>query len=155
MSINRKDIEGVLVYPLKQIPDERGKIMHMLRRDDPHFEEFGEIYFSMVYPGVVKGWHLHKEMTLNYAVVVGMIKLVLYDEREHSPTQGALKELFIGESNYALVKIPPGVWNGFKGVGRKPAIIANCATLPHDPDEIVRRDPFDNDIPYDWRLKHR
>ena len=70
-------IEGVKVIPLRQIPDERGKIMHMLRADDPHFEKFGEIYFSVVFPGVVKGWHLHKEMTLNYAVVSGNIKLAL------------------------------------------------------------------------------
>ncbi|MFC1936202.1 dTDP-4-dehydrorhamnose 3,5-epimerase family protein [Chloroflexota bacterium] len=148
-------IEGVLIHPLRQILDERGKIMHMLRRDDPHFEEFGEIYFSVVNPGVVKGWHLHTEMTLNYAVVSGTIKLVLYDERPDSPTKGELQELFIGESNYALVKIPPEVWNGFKGTGVSPAIVANCATLPHDPDEIKRLDPFDNHIPYDWALKHR
>ena len=148
-------IDGVLVHPLGRIPDERGKIMHMLRCDDPHFERFGEIYFSVVYPGVIKGWHLHKEMTLNYAVVSGMIKLVLYDDRPDSPTRGELQELFIGESNYVLVRIPPGVWNGFKGIGVAPAIVANCATLPHDPDEIVRMDPFDNHIPYDWRLKHR
>lgn len=148
-------INGVLVHPLRQIPDERGKIMHMLRCDDPHFERFGEIYFSVVYPGVIKGWHLHKEMTLNYAVVSGMIKLVLYDDRPDSPTRGELQELFIGDSNYVLVRIPPGVWNGFKGVGVLPAIVANCATLPHDPGEIVRMDPFDNHIPYDWALKHR
>jgi dTDP-4-dehydrorhamnose 3,5-epimerase len=148
-------IEGVLVQTLRQIPDERGKIMHMLRSDDPHFERFGEIYFSVVYPGVVKGWHLHKEMTLNYAVVSGTIKLVLYDDRDGSPTRGGLQELFIGESNYVLVRIPPGVWNGFKGVGLTPAIVANCSTLPHDPEEIVRVDPLDNRIPYDWALKHR
>jgi len=146
-------IKGVSVHPLKQIPDERGKIMHMLRVDDPHFEKFGEIYFSVVYPGVVKGWHLHKRMTLNYAVIVGMIKLVLYDDREESPTRGELMELFIGESNYMLVKIPPKVWNGFKGVGTQPAIVANCATLPHDPEEIVRMDPFENSIPYNWELE--
>jgi len=143
-------IEGVSIYLLKQIPDERGKIMHMLRVDDSHFKEFGEIYFSVVYPGVVKGWHLHKRMTLNYAVIVGMIKLVLYDDREGSPTRAELTELFIGESNYVLVEIPPGVWNGFKGVGTNAAIVANCATLPHDPEEIVRMDPFDNHIPYSW-----
>jgi dTDP-4-dehydrorhamnose 3,5-epimerase len=84
-----------------------------------------------------------------------MIKLVLYDAREDSPTKGDVQELFLGESNYALVRIPPGVWNGFKGVGVHPAIVANCATLPHDPDEIVRMDPFENSIPYDWALKHR
>jgi len=147
-------IEGVLVYPLGQIPDERGKVMHMLRRDDPHFEQFGEIYFSIVYPGAIKAWHLHKSMTLNYAVVHGMIKLVLYDDRKESPTRGKLQELFIGESNYVLVRIPPNIWNGFKGIGTVPAIVANCATLPHDPDEIIRMSPFDPTISYDWGLRH-
>jgi dTDP-4-dehydrorhamnose 3,5-epimerase len=148
-------IDGVLIVPLRVIPDERGKIMHMLRSDAPHFEQFGEIYFSTVYPGVVKGWHLHREMVLNYAVVTGMIKLVLYDEREGSPTYGAVQELFVGEANYVLVRIPHGVWNGFKGVGVTPAVVANCSTLPHDPHEIVRLDPLHNHIPYDWALVHR
>ncbi len=148
-------IDGVLVHSLQQIADERGMVMHMLRCDDPHFERFGEIYFSVIYPGVVKGWHLHKKMTLNYAVVSGMIKLVLYDDRPESPSKGELQEIFVGDSNYVLVRIPPGVWNGFKGIGVAPAIVANCATLPHDPDEIMRMDPFDNHIPYDWALKHR
>ena len=147
-------IDGVVVKPLRRIPDERGFIMHMLRRDDQDFEEFGEIYFSSVYPGAIKAWHLHKEMSLNYAVVVGMIKLVLYDDREDSPTKGELQELYIGRENYQLVKIPPYVWNGFKGYGDEMSILANCASLPHDPDEIVRMSPFDPGIPYDWDLKH-
>jgi dTDP-4-dehydrorhamnose 3,5-epimerase len=148
-------INGVGIYPLKQIPDERGKIMHMLRSDDPYFDQFGEIYFSVVYPGVVKGWHLHKASTRNYAVIVGMIKLVLYDDNPDSSTRGELMELFIGESNYCLVKIPPLIWNGFKGIGTQPAIVANCATLPYHPSEIERMDPYKNSIPYDWGLKHQ
>lgn len=147
-------IEGVEIVPLRQIPDERGKIMHMLRSDEPAFERFGEIYFSMVYPGAIKAWHLHTKMTLNYAVVVGMIKLVLYDPRPQSPTRGLVQEVFLGESNYSRVKIPPGIYNGFKGIGGIPAIVANCATLPHDPEEIQRLDPFSKDIPYTWDLRH-
>ena len=147
-------IHGVSIHPLKRIPDERGKVMHMLRRDDPWFEKFGEIYFSVVYPGVIKGWHLHKVMTLNYAVVDGAIKIVLYDERESSPSKGEVQEIFAGEDNYSLVTIPPNIWNGFKGIGVKPAIVANCATEPHDPSEIIRVDPFSKKIPYDWNLRH-
>lgn len=128
--------------------------MKMLRADDAHFEKFGEIYFSIVYPGVVKGWHLHRQMTLNYAAPSGMIKFVMYDARPNSPTKGELQEIFIGEDNYVLVKVPPGIYNGFKGIGVKPAIVANCATLPHDPEEIMRVDPFKNDIPYSWDVKH-
>jgi dTDP-4-dehydrorhamnose 3,5-epimerase len=126
----------------------------MLRRDDPGFAQFGEIYFSLVYPGVVKGWHIHSRMTLNYAVPVGMIKLVCYDDREDSPTRGAVQELHFGELNYALVTIPPQVWNGFKGVGAVPALVANCASEPHDPEEIARIDPCSVEIPYDWALRH-
>ena len=153
--VSVKSIEGVQVIPLTKIPDERGAIFHMLRNDDPHFTKFGEVYFSKVYPGIVKGWHVHKRMTLNYAVVAGMIKLVLYDDRQQSPTAGALMELYIGEENYRLVSIPPGVVNGFKGVGTEPSLIANCATEPHDPEEITYIDPLVNDIPYDWALKIR
>jgi len=147
-------IEGIAIRPLKQISDERGKVMHMLKRDDPWFEKFGEIYFSAVYPGAIKGWHLHKVMTLNYAVVSGIIKLVLYDDREGSPSRGRLQEIFTGQDNYALISIPANVWNGFKGIGTAPAIVANCATIPHDPAEIVRLDPLTKTIPYDWNLKH-
>lgn len=147
-------IRGVSVRPLARIPDERGMVMRMLRRDDPGFEKFGEIYFSVVYPGAIKGWHLHRRMTLNYAVISGMIKLVLYDDRPDSSTRGELMELFAGEQQYVLITIPPLVWNGFKGIGAAPAIVANCATEPHDPAEIERMDPFSPAIPYHWDLKH-
>lgn len=129
--------------------------MHMLRADDPLFEQFGEIYFSVVYPQVIKGWHIHSLMTLNYACVSGMIKLVLFDERQDSPSKGVIQEIYLGESEYKLVRIPPGVWNGFKGVGTSPAVVANLASHPHDPAEISRLDPLNNHIPYDWSLKHR
>ena len=148
------EIHGLRVTPLRRIPDERGAVMHMLREDGEAFERFGEIYFSLVYPGVIKGWHLHRRMTLNYAVPVGMVKLVCYDDRPESPTRGNLRELHIGELNYALVTIPPLVWNGFKGEGAQTALVANCATVPHDPEEIERVDPFTERIPYDWALRH-
>ena len=147
-------IDGIEISQLDIIPDERGMILKMLRNDDPVFREFGEIYFSAIYPGVVKGWHIHKKMTLNYAVVCGSIKLVLYDDRGGSLTKGEVQEIFLGRGNYKLVTIPPMIWNGFKGIGTEPAIVANCATIPHDPDEIERMDPFDNEIPYNWELKN-
>jgi dTDP-4-dehydrorhamnose 3,5-epimerase len=147
-------IRDVQVVPLKRISDERGTVSHMLRRDDPHFREFGEIYFSSVYPGVVKGWHLHERMVLNYACVVGTIKLVLFDERPGSPTKGQLQTVYLGERNYVLVTVPPGVWNGFMNVDAHEAVVANCATIPHDPAEIRRMDPHASHIPYDWSRKN-
>jgi dTDP-4-dehydrorhamnose 3,5-epimerase len=148
-------IEGVKIVDLKKIPDERGMIMHMLRNDDPHFEKFGEIYFSTAYPSVIKGWHEHTKQVQNYAVIQGMIKLVLYDNRPDSPTYKNLMELFIGVDNYKLVRIPPGVINGWKTIGTTTAILANCSTLPHQPDEMKRYDPFGDKVPYDWGIKMR
>jgi len=148
-------IDGVKVIPLKQIPDERGKVMHMLRNDSEHFKGFGEIYFSCVYPGAIKAWHIHKRMILNYAVPYGNIKLVLYDDRKKSPTRGKLQEIFLGPDNYHLVTIPPLIWNGFKGLGNTMSIVANCVSIPYDPEEIRRLDPFDKHIPYDWEVKYR
>ena len=148
-------IDGVEIHPLRQIPDERGKVMHMLRCDDPDYKAFGEIYFSWVNPGVVKGWHLHREMTLHYSVPFGQIKLVLYDDREDSSTRGELMEIFSGPESYQLIRIPPRVWNGFKGIGVTPALVANCSDIPHRAGEIERKDPFDSSIPYRWELIHR
>ena len=148
-------IDGLILTPLNQIFDERGKVMHMLREDSSVFTRFGEIYFSSTYPGVVKAWHLHKRMTLNYAVVSGEIKLVLYDDRESSPTRGEIQEIFVSPENYMLITVPPLIWNGFKCVGTQTAILANCATLPHDSNEIERRAPEDFRIPYNWSLVHR
>lgn len=148
-------IDGVIVTPLRTIPDERGKIMHMLRADAPHFKGFGEIYFSAIHNGAIKAWHIHKEMTLNYACVSGKIKFVLYDDRPDSSTTGEIQEIYLGPDSHQLVTVPPMVWNGFKGVGGHDiSIVANCTDIPHCPNEIDRCDPIENDIPYCWDLKH-
>lgn len=148
-------IEGVQVVPLQRIPDERGTVYHMLRSTDPHFICFGEIYFSTVYPGVVKAWHRHREMTLNYACIFGRVKLVLYDGRVNSASKGEVMEMFLGPDHYSLVSIPPDLWNGFKGMSEPHAIVANCCTHPHDPARSERLEPFGNQIPYDWEIKHQ
>ncbi len=145
-------INGVKIIPLKRIPDDRGAVMHMLRADDPHFQKFGEIYFSMVYPGKIKGWHLHTKMVLNYAVVTGQIKLVIYDCRKDSSTAGEVQEIITGEDNYCLIQVPTLVWNGFQGLGHAKSIVANCSTVPHDPEEIKRIDWKDPSIPYRWEM---
>jgi dTDP-4-dehydrorhamnose 3,5-epimerase len=143
-------IDGVIITPLKKISDSRGAVLHMLRSDSDVYESFGEIYFSIVYSGIVKAWHFHKHMTINYAVPVGQIKFVLYDDRDDSPSNGEVQEITLGEENYGLVTVPPMIWNGFAGTSQEAAMVANCATHPHDPDEIIRREHNDARMPYDW-----
>jgi dTDP-4-dehydrorhamnose 3,5-epimerase len=149
-------IQGVQINTRRIIPDDRGKIMHIMKLSDEQFNTFGEVYCSTVYPGVVKGWHMHKKMTLNYVVLKGNIKFVLYDDRTDSSTYKQIQEIIIGENQYVMVTVPPFVWNGFKGIGTEEAFVINFTDMPHDSEEIVRMDPHNNDIiEYDWSLKDR
>jgi dTDP-4-dehydrorhamnose 3,5-epimerase len=154
LTLQGPPIHDFQVVPLRRIPDERGTILHMLRRTDPHFIEFGEIYFTTIYRDVIKGWHAHRDMTLNYACVHGRIKLVLFDDREGSPTRGSLMEAYLGTDNHALAIIPPGLWNGMKGMSDPFALVANCATHTHDPSRTSRLDPTDPAVPYDWAVRN-
>jgi len=143
-------IDGVILTPLKQVIDERGKVMHMLREGDSVFKRFGEIYFSCTHPGSIKAWHLHKESVLNYVCIKGKVKLVLFDDRKESSTQGVCQELTLSPEDYFLVTIPSNIWNGFKGLDKNESIIANCLTLPHNEKEMVRKDPLDKSFNYNW-----
>lgn len=148
-------IKDVKIKKLKVIPDERGWLMEMLRCDDEFYQKFGQVYLTVAYPGVVKGWHYHKKQTDHFVVVNGMLKVVLYDGREGSPTQGAVNEFFMGEKNPMLLVIPPLVLHGMKGIATQPGYLINVPTEPYnyrEPDEF-RVDPHDNDIPYDWNQK--
>ena len=146
-------IEGVKITKLKQLVDERGKIMHMLRNDSPIFDKFGEIYFSTINPGYIKAWHLHKEATLNYVCIKGKVNLVLYDDRNKSKSAGVYQNFLLSPNHYLLITIPPYIWNGFKGLDSSESIIANCLDLPHNEKEMVRKDPNDKYFKYDWSLK--
>ena len=143
-------IHDVKITPLKIISDNRGKVIHMLRTDSQVFEKFGEIYFSTIYHQSIKGWHLHKESTLNYVCIKGKVKLVLFDDRKESSTKGVCQELILSPEDYFLVTIPPNIWNGFKGIGSSESIIANCITLQHNEKEMIRKDPFDKKFSYEW-----
>lgn len=148
-------IEGVKAKKLKVIPDERGRLMEILRCDEEVFDKFGQVYLSTTYPGVVKGWHYHKVQTDNIACVKGMLKLVLFDNRECSATNGEVNEFFIGEHNPMLVQVPKGVYHGWKCVSVEEAMVINCPTEAYNysqPDEY-RVDPHKNDIPYKWERK--
>jgi dTDP-4-dehydrorhamnose 3,5-epimerase len=150
-------IDGVTVAKLKVIPDERGRLMEMLRNDEGDFLKFGQAYMTTAYPGAVKGWHYHKIQRDNMVVVSGMMKIVLYDMRADSPTRGELLEIFAGTFNPVRVSIPPGVCHGFKCISTDEAIVINIPTELYrydDPDEF-RIDPHSKEIPYDWNRKDR
>ena len=148
-------IQDVQVKPLKVIADERGRLMEMLRSDDPLFKGFGQVYLTAAYPGVVKAWHYHKKQWDHFVCVRGMAKVVLFDSREQSRTRNEINEFFLGDHHPILLQIPPLVYHGFKCVSDGEAIIINCPTecyVYDNPDEF-RVDPHRNDLPYDWARK--
>lgn len=148
-------IHGVRTKPLKVIPDERGRVMEILRTDDALFSKFGQVYVTTTYPQVVKAWHCHKIQTDNIVPVQGMVKLVLYDPRENSPTRGEINEFYIGVHNPMLVQVPNMIYHGWKCVSEEEAIIINIPTEVYDystPDEY-RLPPHGKDIPYNWARK--
>ena len=148
-------IDGVKAKKLRVIPDERGRLMEILRNDDDVFLEFGQVYMTTTYPGVVKAWHLHKEQADNVACVQGMVKLVLYDPREQSPTFKQIDQYYLGLHNPLLVQIPMGVYHGWMCISTEEAVIVNVPTkcYAHDNPDEFRLDPHENDIPYDWKRK--
>jgi dTDP-4-dehydrorhamnose 3,5-epimerase len=151
MSLETPGIDGVELHPLRQIEDDRGAVLHMLRCDAPYFTRFGEVYFSLIFPQAIKAWKRHNRMTQNFAVPMGAIKLVLYDDRLQSSTWGQLAEIILGRpDHYYLLRIPPLIWYGFQGLGPMPALLANCADLPHDPTEAENLPLVQNYIPYRW-----
>jgi len=148
-------IEEVKIKKLKVIPDERGRLMEMLRCDDDFFTKFGQVYMTAAYPGVVKGWHYHKIQADNLIVIKGMMKVVLYDDRKNSKTYEEINEFFMGDNNPILIHIPAGILHGFKCISEVEAICVNIPTEPYNyekPDEY-RVDPHNNEIPYDWTRK--
>ena len=145
-------IQGVLVESLKIIADPRGRVMRMIRADAPFFRQFGEIYFSMINPQVVKGWKKHLKMNQHFAVPMGNVRLVIYDDRDDSSSRGETDVIHLGLDHYQLVRVPPRVWYALGSIGDQQALVANCTDLRHDPQEAVIADLDDPRIPYDWKL---
>ena len=146
-------IDGVKIKKLKVIPDNRGRLMEILRCDDEIFEKFGQVYITTAFPGIVKAWHYHKKQDDHFVCLMGKIRLSLYDARDGSKTKGEINEFILSLDDPFMVKIPKMVYHGFKGIADFESMILNVPTMPYnrnEPDEF-RVDAFENDIPYDWR----
>ncbi len=148
-------IEGVKVKKLTIIPDERGRLMEILRCDDGCFEKFGQVYMTTAYPGVVKAWHYHKLQSDNFTCVRGKVLFAIYDPREDSPTHKEINDFVISPENPVLVHIPANIYHGFKNIADTESIVINTVTKAYNhknPDEY-RTDAFDESIGYKWQVK--
>lgn len=147
------DIADVKILPLKTLSDDRGFVKHMLRTDSPLFAGFGEMYFSFTKYNVIKAWKCHEKITQNMSVPQGNLLLVLYDARPNSPTHGQVNEIVIGDDNYSLVQIPPGLIYGFQSISPAGTLIANCLDKTYESSQTKAIAMDSRDIPYQWKNK--
>ena len=137
-------LRGIITTHLSRIPNDGGDVLHGIKKNEETYFGFGEAYFSSINKGKIKGWKLHKDMTMNLIVPSGTVKFVFFDEKLKSH-----QELTIGRINYCRVTVPPKIWFAFQGLDNKyPNLVFNFANLQHDPNEVMRKEI--NEIFYDW-----
>ncbi|CAM2825261.1 dTDP-4-dehydrorhamnose 3,5-epimerase family protein [Vibrio neptunius] len=143
-------LEGVCVEPLRIIKHDKGDILHALKENDSVYSGFGEVYFSTVHHGEVKGWKKHTTMNMNLVVPEGEVRIVVYDDRESSSTRGQFLVAQLSRNNYSRVTVQAGLWVAFQGVSRTTNLLMNFADIKHDPSESISM-PLDS-IQFDWSL---
>lgn len=145
-------LEGVILTPLRIIPGALGSVFHGMKATDPGFEGFGEVYFSTVRKGAIKGWKKHTKMVLNIVVPVGEIRFVIYDDRAESPTSGNFQDIILSPENYYRITVPHGLWMCFQGIGSELNLLMNAASIPHDPEEAINDPVESSDISFDFQI---
>lgn len=138
-------VHDILLTPLKNIPTQGGDVLHVMKKSDSGFAGFGEAYCSWVEQGAVKAWKRHLSMTINLVVPVGCVSFVFVDEKKNQ------REEMIGEQCYQRITVPPGLWFGFQGISSPSSLIINLANIPHDPDEVERKEM--ENFNFDWLRK--
>ena len=152
MSIINTNIHDLRLTTLNQIIDERGAVYHYLKSSQETFKGFGEAYYSKINPAVIKGWKLHSLVHQHFCVPFGEIKIVIYDDRDTSPTKGAIDEFILNDSNeYNLLIMPPRLWYSFKCISNNFALLANIIDQPHSPFEANNLPIMTKIIPYEWK----
>ena len=150
-------IQDVIVKKLITHSDDRGYFREVVREDEPLLRRFGQSAVTKTYPGVIKAFHWHQHQDDVWYVVDGMARVVLYDRRPGSPTEGVTQVVYAGEDNPVTILIPSGVAHGYQVLGNKPVVLFYHVTQAYDaahPDE--ERIPFDDpQIGFDWTIQNR
>lgn len=142
-------INGVESISLKIIPLVGGDVLHVMKDIDRGFFGFGEIYFSEINQGFIKGWKKHSEMVMNLIIPKGEVKIVVFDDRDGSSTKGIFNEFILSrDKNYMRVSISPGLWVAFQGIGKGTSQVMNFASIRHCPKEVEGKSL--KEIKYDW-----
>lgn len=129
-------IDGITWTPKRILGDQRGSVMHFLKPKQAD-QPIGEIYFSTVKPGVIKGWKLHKEMSQRFIVPIGSVKFVFVDQRAHSKTKGVCIEMTSSIENFGVIEVPSQIYYSFKCVSSFEAMIVNASSIPHTEGECI------------------
>jgi len=150
--ILRDVIDGVRVKEVRHVPKTGGYVTELFRRDwNLDSGVVDQVFQVTLEPGAISAWHMHRQATDRLFVVQGLMKIVAFDARAHSPTFGRVNEFCLGTVRPGLLVIPPGVWHGVQNTGAGPGQLINAVdrayvydspdhwSLPHDTDQI----PYD------------
>ena len=122
-------IEGVRAARLEPHVDHRGSLFEIVNFDDPFWEEpVVHADGITIRPGRIKGWGMHKLQTDRYLIARGSVRVVLFDGRSESPTQGLIDVRQLTGEAPSLLSIPPGVWHADQNWGEDDALILNFPT---------------------------
>lgn len=135
-------INDILITPLSIIKVPAGDVMHAMKKKDNGFNGFGEVYFSNIIKGEIKGWKQHTKMTLNLVVPIGEIRFVLFDD-----VSNVFQQVNLSRENYCRLTVPPMIWVAFEGVSSN-AMLANIANIHHNPNEVNKKEI--EEIQFNW-----
>ena len=125
-----------------------GNVFHGYLKNNPDKIDIHEVYFSTIRENQIRGWKMHKKMTLNIIVPVGEIKFVLFKDAKEFSVETDFEEFFLSRSNYKRLTVPPNFWMGFQCKSEEDAMLLNIADIEHDPTEVKNMEI--NEIDYDW-----
>jgi dTDP-4-dehydrorhamnose 3,5-epimerase len=144
-------IEGVEFKSIISHVDERGYFRELIRKDDKILTEgLGQVSHSLVYSGVIKGWHGHEYQTQWNYVVNGLIFVALFDARKNSSTYKKTITFLVGDFQESQIyKFPPGVLHGYKCISG-PMNIIYFTSGQYDLKDEIRVEHNNQDIGFDW-----
>ncbi len=155
--LHLSQIAGVQYRPTRPVPHEDGHVTEVAR---VNWEVLGnplvQVHITTTFPGRVRAWGLHQHITDRLFVVSGLVKIVIFDGRKGSVTEGRINEFVVSEKNPGLVIIPPNLYHGWKNIGTSEAIIINMPDkmynheVPDALDLSWDSDSAETLIPYKW-----
>lgn len=136
----RRGIEGVEMIATPWFHDDGAALTELGRFErGAHLGldgfEIRQLNYSLIEPGTIKAFHLHRRQTdVWYVPPHDRVLVVLGDVRAGSPTAGETMRVVLGGGSNRLLRIPPEVAHGARNVGTSTGRILYFTDRHFSPD---------------------